>query len=90
MYFSKERKMKRKVSRLLPRLYWNCRSVRNSEKLPVAYRRYLVNEFRAAFKLKGVPLQVEFKTGDNPFKDRKNKLTPRQIKSRKRMIDRWH
>jgi GTP-binding protein len=61
-----------------------------TEKLPVAYRRYLVNEFRAAFKLKGVPLQVEFKTGDNPFKDRKNKLTPRQIKSRKRMIDRWH
>lgn len=60
-----------------------------TEKLPVAYRRYLVNEFRAHFKLKGVPLQVEFKTGDNPFKDRKNKLTPRQIKSRKRMIDRW-
>ena len=61
-----------------------------TEKLPVAYRRYLVNEFRAHFKLKGVPLQVEFKTGDNPFKDKKNKLTPRQIKSRKRMIDRWH
>lgn len=61
-----------------------------TEKLPVAYRRYLVNEFRAAFKLKGVPLQVEFKTGDNPFKDKKNKLTPRQIASRKRMIDRWH
>ena len=60
-----------------------------TEKLPVAYRRYLVNEFRNHFKLKGVPLQVEFKTGDNPFKDRKNKLTPRQIKSRKRMIDRW-
>jgi GTPase len=60
-----------------------------TEKLPVAYRRYLVNEFRAHFKLKGVPLQVEFKTGDNPFKDRQNKLTPRQLKSRKRMIDRW-
>ena len=61
-----------------------------TEKLPVAYRRYLINEFRAHFKLKGVPLQVEFKTGDNPFKDKKNKLTPRQIASRKRMIDRWH
>ena len=61
-----------------------------TEKLPVAYRRYLVNEFRNHFKLKGVPLQVEFKTGDNPFKDKKNKLTPRQIASRKRMIDRWH
>lgn len=61
-----------------------------TEKLPVHYRRYLINEFRAAFKLKGVPLQVMFKTGDNPFKDKKNELTPRQIKSRKRMIDRWH
>ena len=60
-----------------------------TEKLPVAYRRYLINEFRAHFRLKGVPLQVEFKTGDNPFKDKKNKLTPRQIASRKRMIDRW-
>jgi len=60
-----------------------------TDKLPVAYRRYLVNAFRAAFRLKGVPLQVEFKTGDNPFKDRKNRLTPRQVKSRKRMIDRW-
>lgn len=60
-----------------------------TEKLPVHYRRYLINEFRAAFKLKGVPLQVAFKTGDNPFKDKKNELTPRQAKSRKRMIDRW-
>ncbi|MGQ0502246.1 MAG: ribosome biogenesis GTPase Der [Panacagrimonas sp.] len=60
-----------------------------TEKLPVAYRRYLANEFRAAFKLKGVPLQVAFKTGDNPFKDKKNELTPRQVKKRKRAIHRW-
>jgi GTP-binding protein len=61
-----------------------------TEKLPAAYRRYLVNEFRAAFALKGVPLQVAFKTGDNPFKDKKNELTPRQRKKRNRMIERWH
>ncbi|MGQ0620798.1 MAG: ribosome biogenesis GTPase Der [Panacagrimonas sp.] len=60
-----------------------------TEKLPVAYRRYLINEFRDAFKLKGVPLQIAFKTGDNPFKDQKNKLTPRQLKKRKRTVDRW-
>ncbi|MGQ0699449.1 MAG: ribosome biogenesis GTPase Der [Panacagrimonas sp.] len=60
-----------------------------TEKLPVHYRRYLINEFRAAFKLKGVPLQVVFKTGDNPFKDKKNELTGRQIKKRKRAVDRW-
>lgn len=60
-----------------------------TDKLPVAYRRYLANEFRAAFKLKGVPLQVAFKTGDNPFKDKKNELTPRQIKKKQRTVDRW-
>lgn len=60
-----------------------------TDKLPVAYRRYLANEFRAAFRLTGVPLQVEFKTGDNPFKGRRNELTTRQVKKRKRMIDRW-
>jgi GTP-binding protein len=61
-----------------------------TEKLPVAYRRYLINEFRAHFNLRGVPLQVEFKTGDNPFKDKKNQLTPRQIKKKQRTVDRWH
>lgn len=60
-----------------------------TDKLPAAYRRYLINEFRAAFKLKGVPLQIAFKTGDNPFKEKKNKLTPRQLKKRKRTVDRW-
>ena len=61
-----------------------------TDKLPVAYRRYLINEFRAAFKLKGVPLQVAFKTSDNPYKDKKNVLTPRQVKKKRRNLDRWH
>ena len=33
-------------------------------------------------------LRVEFKTGDNPFKGKKNVLTGRQVKKRKRMIER--
>jgi GTP-binding protein len=60
-----------------------------TEKLPLSYKRYLANQFRAAFKLKGVPLLISFKTGDNPFKDKKNQLTGRQIKKRKRMIERF-
>ncbi len=60
-----------------------------TDKLPGAYRRYLVNEFRAAFKLVGVPLQVEFKTGENPFEGRKNELNPRQLKKKRRNMDRW-
>lgn len=50
------------------------------------YRRYLINHFRQVFRLDGTPVRLEFKTGDNPFKGRRNKLTPRQQRSRKRML----
>ncbi|MGH8442387.1 MAG: ribosome biogenesis GTPase Der [Nevskiaceae bacterium] len=56
-----------------------------TDKLPESYRRYLVNEFRRAFELKGLPLRVEVKTGENPFKGRKNELTGRQMKKRRRI-----
>lgn len=59
-----------------------------TEQLKDAYKSYLANVFREAFKLTGVPLRLEFKTGDNPFKGRKNELTGRQIKKRKRLIER--
>ena len=54
----------------------------------MSYRRYLTNEFRRAFELKGLPLRVEVKTGENPFKGKKNELTGRQRKKRRRMIER--
>lgn len=57
-----------------------------TEKLPESYRRYLVNRFRKAFKLKGTPVRLAFKTGDNPYKGRRNKLTPRQQRQRKRLM----
>ncbi len=57
-----------------------------TDKLPEAYRRYLVNRFRKAFKLKGTPVRLSFKTGDNPYKDRRNPLTPRQERRRRRMM----
>lgn len=54
--------------------------------LPDAYKRYLARYFRTAFKLRGTPLWIETRTGENPYEGRKNKLTSRQIKSRKRMM----
>ena len=57
-----------------------------TESIPEAYKRYLVNTLRTAFKLEGTPLHLRFKQGDNPYKDRKNPLTPRQVRKRKRMI----
>jgi GTP-binding protein len=59
-----------------------------TERLPEAYRRYLVNRFRKAFKLKGTPVRLSFKTGDNPYKGRRNKLTPRQERKRARLMKR--
>jgi GTP-binding protein len=59
-----------------------------TDKLPDHYKRYLANQFRAQLKLKGVPLLMSFKTGDNPFKDKKNELTGRQIKKKRRLMAR--
>lgn len=58
-------------------------------KLPLSYHRFLINEFREAFKLKGVPILISFKTGENPFKDKKNVLTNRQVKKKKRTVERF-
>jgi GTP-binding protein len=57
-----------------------------TEKLPEAYRRYLINRFRKVFKLKGTPVRLALKTSDNPYKGKRNKLTPRQEQKRKRLM----
>ncbi|MGV6827074.1 MAG: ribosome biogenesis GTPase Der [bacterium] len=57
-----------------------------AEETPHAYRRYLVNQFRKAFKLYGTPVRLEFKTGDNPYKGKRNVLTARQQRKRKRLV----
>ncbi len=54
--------------------------------VPEAYRRYLVNTYRAALRIAGTPLAVDFKSGENPFKGKKNVLTPRQVKQRQRLM----
>jgi GTP-binding protein len=57
-----------------------------TERVPDVYRRYLINRFRKAFRLKGTPVRLAFKTSDNPFKGKRNKLTPRQQRKRQRLI----
>jgi GTP-binding protein len=57
-----------------------------AEKIPGRYRRYLENAFRKALKLTGTPIRVEFRSGENPFAGRRNRLTPRQERRRKRII----
>ena len=57
-----------------------------TSRLPQTYRRYLGNYYRKALRLVGTPIRLEFRTGENPYQGRRNKLTPRQVRRRKRMI----
>lgn len=56
-----------------------------TDTIPDSYKRYLVNYFIKHFKLKGTPVFVDFRDSVNPYKDRKNVLSRRQIEKRKRL-----
>lgn len=49
------------------------------------YRRYLTGCFRNAFRLFGTPIELHFRSGENPYQGRRNTLTPRQVKKRRRL-----
>lgn len=57
-----------------------------TERVPDAYRRYLVNVFRRELDLHGTPVRIEFRSGENPYEGRRNTLTPRQIARRRRLM----
>ena len=54
--------------------------------VPRSYTRYLENTFRKVLKLSGTPIRVEYKGGDNPFADRKNALSDRQVNKKRRLM----
>ncbi|KTD36664.1 GTP-binding protein EngA [Legionella nautarum] len=56
------------------------------DSLPDSYKRYLTKAFVTHLGLVGTPLRLEFKGSANPFKDKKNKLSDRQIKKKKRLM----
>lgn len=55
--------------------------------IPQSYIKYLSNYFIKALKLKGIPVNVVCKSGENPFAGKKNMLTPRQIHKKRRLMD---
>ena len=57
-----------------------------TQHVPATYRRFLENHFREVFRLEGTPLRIEFRTDDNPFAGRRNPLTPRQVRKKRRLI----
>jgi len=56
-----------------------------TDSLPESYKRYLTGSFIHHFRLKGTPLVLEFRNSENPFKDKKNVLTRRQVQKRQRL-----
>jgi GTP-binding protein len=59
-----------------------------TESVPDGYKRYLAGSFREALRLLGTPIRVEFKSSENPYKERKNVLSAGQLSKRKRIISR--
>ena len=57
-----------------------------TESVPETYRRYLEKAFRAALKLSGAPVRIEFRTGGNPCQGRRNTLSPRQVSRKRRLM----
>ncbi|AJD47178.1 GTPase Der [Isoalcanivorax pacificus W11-5] len=57
-----------------------------ADSVPAGYRRYLENRFREQLKLEGTPVRVEFKSSENPYEGKKNTLTERQIRRKKRLM----
>ncbi|KAF3984117.1 MAG: ribosome biogenesis GTPase Der [Methylococcales symbiont of Hymedesmia sp. n. MRB-2018] len=57
-----------------------------TDALPSAYKRFLINYFRDQLELKGTPVKIVLKSAGNPFKGQKNKLTEQQLKKRKRLV----
>ena len=57
-----------------------------SSKIPLNFKQYLINSFRNELNLKSIELKISFKKGDNPYDGKKNKLTSRQIKKKKRLV----
>ena len=55
-------------------------------KVPSSYQRYLEKIFRRELDLVGTPVRIEFRTGENPYADKRNKLTQRQVQRKRRLM----
>jgi GTPase len=57
-----------------------------TKEIPSHYTRYLEKTFRKVLGLHGTPVKIEYRSGENPFAGKKNKLTSRQISKKRRLM----
>lgn len=53
-----------------------------ASKTPVAYQRYLMNQFMKSLHLFGTPLRLELRDGENPFAKKRKRVKPAKKDSR--------
>ena len=54
--------------------------------VPNSYQRYLEKVYRRELKLTGTPIRIEFRTSENPYSEKRNKLTDRQVQRKRRLM----
>ena len=54
--------------------------------VPSSYKRYLEKVYRRELELVGTPVRIEFRTSENPFSEKRNKLTQRQVQRKRRLM----
>lgn len=57
-----------------------------TEDLPQSYQRYLAKYYMRALKIKGTPVRILCRSGENPYKDKPQVLNKRQVKKRQRLM----
>ncbi len=55
-------------------------------KVPSSYTRYLEKIFRRELQLHGTPVRIEYRGGENPYAEKRNKLTGRQVARKRRLM----
>ena len=54
-----------------------------TDRLPEAYKRYLANTYRRILEIRGTPIRMEFRSGENPFAEKKEGPDLHEIRRRK-------
>lgn len=57
-----------------------------TDEVPSHYTRYLEKVFRKVLELQGTPVKIEYRSSDNPYAGKKNKLTVRQMAKKRRLM----
>jgi hypothetical protein len=54
-----------------------------TDEVPSSYKKYLEKTFRRELQLIGTPVRIEFRTGENPFADKRAELERPSVRQRR-------